>query len=73
MDAAGGGAIADLRRSARLHDASAWRDVVGKGVPAVGMPSFAGDVTDQDAELVRAYVSKQAAVLYAQEQAAKKP
>lgn len=70
---AGGGAIADLRRSARLHDAAAWREVVGRGTPAVGMPSFAGDVTDQDAELVRVYVSRQAAVLYAQEQAAKKP
>ena len=71
--AAAGGVIADLRRSSRLHDANAWRDVVGKGIPAVGMPSFAGDVTDQDAELVRAYVSKQAAALYAQEQSAKKP
>jgi quinohemoprotein ethanol dehydrogenase len=71
--AAGGGAIADLRRSARLHDAATWREVVATGIAAVGMPSFAGDVSDQDAELVRAYVARQAAALYAQESAVKKP
>jgi mono/diheme cytochrome c family protein len=70
---AGGGAIADLRRSARLHDAAQWRDVVGRGIPAVGMPSFAGDVTERDFELIRAYVARQAATLYAREQALKTP
>ena len=71
--AASGGAVVDLRRTARLHEAAAWRDVVTRGIPALGMPSFDGELSDQDVELVRAYVARQAAVLYAQEQAAKKP
>lgn len=70
--AAAGGAIADLRRSARLHDATAWRDVVLNGIASAGMPRFSGDVSEQDIELVRASVARQAAAFYAQEQTAKK-
>jgi quinohemoprotein ethanol dehydrogenase len=65
--AAGGGAVADLRRSAKLHAADAWRQAVVGGITTVGMPSFAGDVSDEEAELIRAYVAKQAAALYAAE------
>jgi hypothetical protein len=36
------------------------------------MPRFAGDVSEQEAEDVRAYVAKQATVLYAAEQPARK-
>ena len=70
--AAGGGAIADLRRSARLHDAAAWRQVLADGITTVGMPSFAGDIPDAEAELIRAYVARQATALYTAEQAATK-
>ena len=67
--AAAGGAIADLRRSARLHDAAAWRQVVTGGITTVGMPGFAGDVSEEEAELIRAYVARQASALSAAEQA----
>jgi mono/diheme cytochrome c family protein len=70
--AAAGGAVADLRRSSRLHDAPAWRQVTVGGITAVGMPSFAGDVSDEEAEWIRAYVAKQAAAAYAAEQSGAK-
>ncbi len=70
--AAAGGAVADLRRSSRLHDAPAWRQVTVGGITAVGMPSFAGDVSDEEAEWIRAYVAKQAAASYAAEQSGAK-
>jgi PQQ-dependent dehydrogenase (methanol/ethanol family) len=69
---AGGGVIADLRRSPTLQDAGAWREIVLGASAAPGMPRFAGVVTESEAEHVRAYVAKQATTLYAAEQAARK-
>jgi PQQ-dependent dehydrogenase (methanol/ethanol family) len=57
-----GGVIADLRRSQRLRDSAAWRSVVANGIATAGMPKFAGDVSDQDADAIRAYVASQAAL-----------
>ncbi len=60
-----GGVLPDLRRSARLQDAVAWRRVVVDGeLASLGMPSFGKYVSAEDAELVRAYVARQAAMLY---------
>ena len=70
---AGGGAVVDLRRSSRLHDAAAWRQMIASGITTVGMPSFAGDVSDEEAELIRAYVARQAAILYAADHTTAKP
>jgi mono/diheme cytochrome c family protein len=70
--AAAGGAVVDLRRSSSLHDAHAWRQVIAGGITTVGMPSFAGDVSDEEADWIRAYVARQAAALYAAEQSESK-
>jgi quinohemoprotein ethanol dehydrogenase len=60
-----GGVLPDLRRSPRLQDAVAWRRVVVDGELApLGMPRFGKYVSAEDAELIRAYVAKQAAMLY---------
>ena len=42
------------------------------GITTVGMPSFAGDIPDAEAELIRAYVARQATALYTAEQDATK-
>jgi PQQ-dependent dehydrogenase (methanol/ethanol family) len=69
-----GGAIADLRRSARLADAAAWREAVVNGAMAgSGMPRFTGDIGDREAEQIRAYVARQAAALHAQQKQAPRP
>jgi PQQ-dependent dehydrogenase (methanol/ethanol family) len=63
-----GGVLPDLRRSPRLQDAVAWRRAVVDGeLASLGMPRFGKYVTAEDAELVRAYVARQAAMLYAAE------
>jgi PQQ-dependent dehydrogenase (methanol/ethanol family) len=60
-----GGVLPDLRRSSRLQSADAWRRVVVEGdLAARGMPRFGRYVSAEDAELIRAYVAKQAAGLY---------
>jgi mono/diheme cytochrome c family protein len=60
-----GGVLPDLRRSARLQDAVAWRRVVVDGeLASLGMPSFGQYVSAEDAELIRAYVARQAAMFY---------
>jgi quinohemoprotein ethanol dehydrogenase len=60
-----GGVLPDLRRSPRLQDAIAWRRAVVDGdLAPAGMPRFGKYVTPADAELIRAYVAKQAAILY---------
>ena len=65
-----GGAISDIRRSRRLEDAVAWREAVVNGaLSGAGMPRFAGDISDSDAEMIRAYVARQAAAAYAQQKA----
>ena len=66
-----GGVLPDLRKSGRLHDAGLWkRAVVGADLAARGMPRFERYVTAADAELIRAYVARQAAIRYEEEQAA---
>jgi glucose dehydrogenase/mono/diheme cytochrome c family protein len=66
--AVSGGVLPDLRRSPRLQDAVAWRRVVVDGdLASAGMPRYAKYVAPPDAELIRAYVAKQAAMLYAAE------
>jgi mono/diheme cytochrome c family protein len=62
--AVAGGVLPDLRRSVRLQSADAWRRVVVEGdLAALGMPRFGRYVSAEDAELIRAYVAKQAAGL----------
>ena len=65
-----GGVLPDLRKSGRLHDAGLWkRAFVGADLAAQGMPRFERYITAADAELIRAYVARQAAMLYEEEQA----
>ena len=65
--AIGGGAIADLRYSARLQSGAEWAKVVREGERVkLGMPSFGTLLTADDAELVRAYVVRQATFAYEQ-------
>ena len=65
-----GGVLPDLRKSGRLHDGDLWkRAVVGADLAAQGMPRFERYLTAADAELIRAYVARQAAMLYEEEQA----
>jgi quinohemoprotein ethanol dehydrogenase len=68
-----GGVLPDLRRSLRLHSADEWRRVVVDGDLAPrGMPRFGRYVPANDAELMRAYVARQAAALYEGEMRAAK-
>jgi mono/diheme cytochrome c family protein len=61
--------IADLRRSRRLHDESAWQQAVTGGVPGMpAMPRFHEFVTPADASAIRSYVARAAAQRYAEEQ-----
>jgi quinohemoprotein ethanol dehydrogenase len=57
-----GGAVPDLRRSPHLPDTAVWRRIVQLGeLRARGMPGFGDQITAADAELIRAYVARQAA------------
>lgn len=59
-----GGVLPDLRRSPSLQTADAWNDVVvGGSRTSLGMPIF-DKMTPEAAELVRAYVARQASILY---------
>lgn len=65
-----GGVLPDLRRSAMLQDAGTWRALVVDGALASrGMPNFGTHVSPEAAEEIRAYVARQAAILYAEEAA----
>ncbi|MBI1186843.1 MAG: PQQ-dependent dehydrogenase, methanol/ethanol family [Alphaproteobacteria bacterium] len=64
-----GGALPDLRRSATLADADAWRATVHGGRTEAGMPDFTQWVSASDAEAIRVYVAREAQALYRQEQA----
>ena len=65
-----GGVLPDLRKSGRLHNADLWkRAVIGAELATQGMPRFERYLTPTDAELIRAYVARQAAMLYEEEQA----
>ena len=56
-----GGVVPDLRRSAIITDAIAWRSVVLEGaLTATGMISFKDKITSTEAEDIRAYVQAQA-------------
>ncbi|MCB2052056.1 MAG: c-type cytochrome, partial [Novosphingobium sp.] len=53
------GVAPDLRRSAALADSALWRDIVLGGVlSAGGMASFADVLSPEEAESVRAYVTR---------------
>jgi quinohemoprotein ethanol dehydrogenase len=66
-----GGVLPDLRKSLRLQDARLWKDaVVDAALASRGMPRFTGHVSPADAERIRAYVARQAAILFEEEQAA---
>jgi quinohemoprotein ethanol dehydrogenase len=69
-----GGVIPDLRKSARLQDAALWKGVVVDAeLAALGMPRFEGHLSAAEAELIRAYVARQAAMLYEEEQGTAAP
>ena len=69
-----GGVIPDLRKSARLQDAALWKGVVVDAeLAALGMPRFEGHLSAADAELIRSYVARQAAMLYEEEQGTAAP
>jgi mono/diheme cytochrome c family protein len=62
---AAGGVIGDLRRSTRLKDRAAWTGVVVEGgLRTMGMPGFKAHLSEADADLIRAYVARQAAAAY---------
>jgi quinohemoprotein ethanol dehydrogenase len=49
--------ITDLRRSRFLNGAAGWRNVVHDGaLQSIGMRGFAGELTLQQVEAIRAYV-----------------
>jgi quinohemoprotein ethanol dehydrogenase len=63
--------LPDLRKSGRLQDARLWKDaVVDAALASRGMPRFTGHVSPADAERIRAYVARQAAILFEEEHAA---
>jgi mono/diheme cytochrome c family protein len=66
-----GGVLPDLRKSGRLQDAALWRKAVVDGdLAPSGMPAFGRHVSPEDAERIRAYVAREAALLYREEQGA---
>ncbi len=66
------GVVPDLRRSAMLSSAEAWKAVVIDGVlKERGMISFSKYLSDKDAEDLRAYVGDRARLLQQQEGKAK--
>jgi quinohemoprotein ethanol dehydrogenase len=61
LNAVSGLTIPDLRGSALLHDADGWSAVVLKGARAVnGMPSFEKYLTEEETQVIRAYVIQEA-------------
>jgi quinohemoprotein ethanol dehydrogenase len=64
-----GGVRPDLRKSGRLQDAVLWKAaVVDQQLASRGMPRFGRHLSAADAELIRAYVARQAALLVDEEQ-----
>jgi quinohemoprotein ethanol dehydrogenase len=65
-----GGMLPDLRKSGRLQNAALWKAaVVDEELSPRGMPRFGRQIAPADAELIRAYVARQAALPYQKEQA----
>ena len=63
VGAISGGVLQDLRHSAMLADAEAWRGIVIEGaLQDLGMVSFAQVLSAEDAESIRAFVVHQANV-----------
>ena len=61
LGAVSGGVLPDLRHSAMIADAAAWRSIVREGaLQDKGMVSFAQVLSDDGAEAIRAYVVRQA-------------
>jgi len=70
--AVSGGVLPDLRASSRLADSAAWQRVVREGeLHPQGMADLRQYLVPRDAELLRAYVARQAAIRYQQEQGGK--
>lgn len=66
--AIGGGVLPDLRWSAKLADSAAWHRALREGeLHDRGMADLRQYLTDADAELLRAYVARQAAMRYQEE------
>ena len=62
--------LLDLRKSARLQDANLWRrGVLGGELASLGMRRFERYLTPADADLIRSYVTRQAAMQYEAERA----
>ena len=67
--AVSGDVLPDLRRSSRLQEAVAFRRAVVDGELApLGMPRFGKYVSPEDAELIRAYIARQALMVHEAEQ-----
>ena len=66
-NAISGGVIPDLRYSPLIADAAGFKDVVlGGSRKGSGMVSFAGQISDADAEAVRAYIITEANAGYSE-------
>jgi quinohemoprotein ethanol dehydrogenase len=66
--AVSGGVLPDLRRSGLLADKDSWNGIViGGALKDRGMVGFAGRLSDDDAEAVRAFVAGKARLLHASE------
>jgi mono/diheme cytochrome c family protein len=57
VGAISGGAVQDLRRSAPDVRQS-FTEIVRKGMPGVGMPSFAGILSDEEIREIETYVGE---------------
>lgn len=69
LGAVTGGVLPDVRTGMSLRSAEAWADAVVRGSRRdKGMPGFAEYLTLEAAELIRAYVARQARSLYVSEQ-----
>jgi len=61
--AVSGGVIADLRASGAIADEEVWKSIVLDGaLSGLGMVSFASELSEEDAEEIRAYVLSRAAI-----------
>lgn len=61
IEAGSAGVLPDLRHSAMIADAAAWRSIVREGtLKDKGMVSFAEIVSEEEAEAIRAYVIRRA-------------
>jgi PQQ-dependent dehydrogenase (methanol/ethanol family) len=68
IGAISGGALLDIRKSAALQSAEAWRDLVlGGERVALGMAVFESGLTSEDVEAIRGHVARQADIAYRSE------